>query len=154
MDTPDIVNPPEPNATSSQSSSRSVELKLLGAATDGRLMMFEEAVPPGKQSKFHLHHDSDEAAYVLSGEVTFKIGEELTICGPGMCAFMPRGVAHAWKSTGAETGRVLFHYTPAGAGGLLEEQQRTQRKFAAMTEAELADILQRHGWEIVGPSPL
>jgi hypothetical protein len=66
---------------------------------------------------------------------------------------MPRGVAHAWKSTGAETGRVLFLYTPARAGGLLEEQQRTQRKFAEMSESELAEILQRHGWAIVGPSP-
>jgi len=34
---------------------------------------------------------------------------------------MPRGVPHAWKSTGADTGRVLFLYTPAKAGGLIEE---------------------------------
>jgi hypothetical protein len=29
---------------------------------------------------------------------------------------MPRGIAHAWKNSGAETGRVLFLYTPARAG--------------------------------------
>ena len=34
---------------------------------------------------------------------------------------MPRTVPHAWKSTGAEAGRVLFLYTPAGAGKLFEE---------------------------------
>ena len=67
---------------------------------------------------------------------------------------MPRGVPHAWKSTGAETGRVLFLYTPAGAGGLIEEQQRTGRTFASMSEREVAERLQRYGWEIVGPSPL
>jgi hypothetical protein len=67
---------------------------------------------------------------------------------------MPRGVPHAWKSTGAETGRVLFLYTPAKAGGLIEEQHRTQRSFASMTEQERADTLQRHGWELLGPSPL
>jgi hypothetical protein len=61
---------------------------------------------------------------------------------------------HAWKSTGAETGRVLFLYTPARAGGLIEEQERTQRKFASMNERELADTLERHGWELLGPSPL
>ena len=93
-------------------------------------------------------------AYVLSGEVTFKIGDETTVGGPGTCAFMPRGVPHAWKSTGAETGRVLFLYTPAEAGGLLEEQHRTRRTFASMSEREVAEICQRHGWEIVGPSPL
>ena len=67
---------------------------------------------------------------------------------------MPRRVPHAWKSTGTETGQVLFRYTPATAGGLLEEQQRTQRKFASMNECELADVLQCHGWQIVGPSLL
>jgi len=74
-------------------------------------------------------------------------------CGPGTCAFMPRGVPHAWRSTGAETGRVLFHYTPGRACGLLEEQQLTHRKFASMNERELAEICQSHCREIVGPSP-
>jgi quercetin dioxygenase-like cupin family protein len=110
-------------------------------------MLFEETVPAGTKSWFHLHHDSDEVAYVLSGEVTFKIGDEVTVGGSGTCAFMPRGVQHAWKNSGAETGRVLFLYTPAAAGGLVEEQQRTHER--AGTE-----LLQRHGWEIVGPNPL
>ena len=52
---------------------------------------------------------------LLSGEITFKIGDEVTVGGPGSCAFLPRGVPHAWKNTGAETGRVLFLATPAGA---------------------------------------
>ncbi len=133
---------------------RSVALKLLGAATGDSIMMFEETVPAGTKSTFHRHYDSDEAAYVLSGEVTFMIGDEVTVGGPGACAFMPRGVPHAWKNTGAETGRVLFLYTPAGAGGLFEELQRTGRKFASMNERELAEICQRHGWEIIGESPL
>jgi hypothetical protein len=55
----------------------------------------------------------------MSGEITFKTGDEVTVGGPGTCAFLPRGVPHAWKNTGGETGRVLFLYTPAGAGGFL-----------------------------------
>ena len=82
------------------------------------------------------------------------IGDEVTVGGPGAYAFMPRGVPHAWKSTGAETGRVLFLYTPAKAGGLLEEQHRMQSKLASMTQQERADMWQRHGWELLGPSPL
>ena len=129
-------------------------LKLLGGATGDSVMAFEETVPPGTKSTFHLHHDSDEIGYVLEGEVTFLIGEEVTVGGPGACAFMPRGVPHAWKSTGAATGRVLFLYTPAKAGRLIEEQHRTQLNFSAMSETELADTLERHGWELLGPSPL
>src|SRR2546426_3258093 len=133
---------------------RFAALKLLGHETSESIMLFEETVPVGTKSLFHLHRDSDEVAWVLAGEITFKIGDEVTVGGPGTCAFMPRGVPHAWKSTGAETGRVLFLYTPAGAGGLLEEQQRTHRLFASMTEREVAEMCQRHGWEIVGPTPL
>ena len=117
-------------------------------------MMFESTAPVGSKSTFHMHRDSDEVAYVLSGELTILIGDDVTVGGPGSCTFLPRGVPHAWKSTGAETGRVLFLYTPARAGGLIEEQQRTGRGFRSMNERELAYILQRHGWELLGPSPL
>ena len=150
-----VVQPAEGMVTNSNTTpGRSYALKLLGGATGDSIMMFEETVPAGTKSTFHLHHDSDEIAYVLEGEVTFLIGDEVTVGGPGSCAFMPRDVPHAWKSTGAETGRVLFVYTPAKAGGLIEEQHRTQRNFASMSVAERADMLQRHGWELLGPSPL
>jgi quercetin dioxygenase-like cupin family protein len=144
METPDIMAPP----------ARTSSIRLPGEATGGSIMMFEETIPAGTGSTFHLHHDSDEVAYILSGEVTFKIGDGVSLHGAGECAFIPRGTPHAWKSTGAETARVLFLYTHAKAGGLIEEQQRTGRKFASMNEPELADILQRHGWELLGLSPL
>lgn len=151
MDTPSIAVAPE---YAPPSPGRSSSLKLRCDETGGSIMMFEQTLPAGTKSTFHWHRDSDEVAYVMSGEVTFLVGDDLTVRGLGTCAFMPRGVPHAWKSTGAETGRVLFLYTPAKAGGLIEEQQRTGRKFGAMNERELADILQRHGWELLGPSPL
>src|SRR5260370_39264767 len=84
-------------------------------------MIFEEVAPVGTVTPMPLHHDSDEVAYVLSGEITFKIGDAVTVGGPGTCAFMPRAVPHAWKSTGAEIGRVLFMYAPGRAGKLFEE---------------------------------
>jgi quercetin dioxygenase-like cupin family protein len=127
MDARGIVVPPGQDPVSP---GRSFSLKLRGGETGDSIMMFEETIPAGTKSTFHLHHHSDEVAYVLSGEVTFKIGDEVAVGGPGTCTFMPRGVPHAWKSTGTETGRVLFLYTPASAGGLIEEQQRTGRGFA------------------------
>ena len=99
---------------------RSFAMKLLGRETGESIMMFEETLPAGTASLYHLHRDSDEVAWVLAGEFTFKIGDEVAVGGPGTCAFMPRNVPHAWKNTGSETGRVLFLYTPAAAGGLIE----------------------------------
>src|SRR6266581_1475988 len=150
-----VVLPGEAPVLAMATQGRSARLMLQSEATAESVMMFEETVPAGTAAgPYHLHHDSDEVIYVLSGEVTSKIGDKVTVGGPGTCAFIPRGVPHAWKSTGAETGRVLFLYTPARAGGLIEEQQRTGRKFGSMNERELAEILQRHGWELLGPSPL
>ena len=149
-----IVVQPGEGLRSSNTPGREFALKLLAAETGDSIMIFEETVPAGTKSTFHLHRDSDEVAYVLEGEVTFMIGDEVTVGGAGAYAFMPRGVPHARKSSGAETGRVLFLYTPAKAGGLIEEQHRIQRNFAAMSERDRTDMLQRHGWELLGPSPL
>ena len=129
---------------------RSFALKLLGHETDQSIMMFEETLPAGTASLLHLHHDSDEVAWVLAGELTFKIGDEVTVGGPGTCAFMPRNVPHAWKNTGSETGRALFLYTPAAAGGYIEELLDNR----PTNDDERTKLLQRYRWEIVGPNPL
>ena len=100
---------------------RFATLKLLGHETNGSVMLFEETIPAGTKSLFHLHRDSDEVAWVLAGEITFQIGDEVRVGGPGTCAFFPRNVPHAWKNTGQETSRAVFFYTPAAAGGYVEE---------------------------------
>src|SRR5271165_2402273 len=125
-------------------------LKLLGRETGESIMMFEETLPADTASIHHLHHDSDEVAWVLSGEFTFKIGDQITDGGPGTCAFMPRNVPHAWKNTGSETGRVLFLYTPAAAGGLIEALSEHR----PADDAEREALLERHRWQVVGPNPL
>jgi len=129
---------------------RSFAMKLLGRETNESIMMFEEILPAGTTSLYHLHRDSDEVAWVLAGEFGFKIGDEVASGGLGTCAFFPRDIPHAWKNTGSETGRVLFLYTPAAAGGLIEAL--AVRRPA--DEAERRELLQRHRWEVVGPNPL
>src|ERR1700758_1761782 len=54
---------------------RSFALKLLGRETNESIMLFEETLPAGTRSLFHLHHDSDEVASVLAGEITFQMGD-------------------------------------------------------------------------------
>lgn len=135
---------------SSPTPGRSFFLKLLGRETGESIMMFEETLPAGTASLLHLHHGSDEVAWVLSGELTFMIGDAVTVGGPGTCAFMPRDVPHAWKNTGSEAGRVLFLYTPAVAGGLIEAL--SERRPADGNERQA--LFERYRWEVVGPNPL
>jgi quercetin dioxygenase-like cupin family protein len=146
-----FVVPPGGGSVLSMAPGRSAALKLVGRETADSIMLFEETAPAGTETTFHLHRDSDEVAWVLSGEIIFKIGDEVTVGGPGTCAFMPRGVPHAWKNTSAETGRVLFLYTPAKAGGFFEE--RLGRPEGSINGDEANEIRRRHGWEIVGPPP-
>jgi len=114
-------------------------------------MLFEETVPAGTKSTHHLHHDSDEVVWVLEGEFTFKIGDEVFSGGPGTCAFLPRNVPHAWKSNGPGQGRAVFLYTPGRTGRFIEERfERGQ----PLSDAERADALERYRWEVIGPNPL
>jgi quercetin dioxygenase-like cupin family protein len=125
-------------------------LKLLCGETAGSVMLFEETAPSGTATTFHLHRESDEIAWVLEGEITFKIGDKVSVGGPGTCAFFPRNVAHAWKNNGPEAARVVFLYTPATAGGFIEA-----RLGELPPEGPARDELRaRYSWEVLGPSPL
>jgi len=151
MGTRGFVVPPGGGRVLDMAPGRSSALKLLRADTAESIMLFEETAPPGTETTFHLHRDSDEVAYVLTGELTIKIGDEVTVGRAGACAFFPRNVPHAWKNTGRETARILFLYTPGTAGGFFEE-----RLGAAPGDPNGAEAIaqrERHGWEVVGPPP-
>ncbi|HVM85867.1 MAG TPA: cupin domain-containing protein [Candidatus Binatia bacterium] len=145
-----VVPPGGGRLFTSPTPGRSFAMKLIGQETDGSIMMFEQVLPAGTASLYHMHRDSDEVAWVLAGEFTFKIGDDVAVGGPGSCAFMPRNVAHAWKNTGSEEGRVVFLYTPAVAGGFIEELAEGR----TVDAEERQKRFERHGWTILGPNPL
>lgn len=132
---------------------RLATFKMESGETGESVAMFEEVTPPGTVTPYHLHHDSDEIIYVLSGQMTFKIGEDVTVGGPGTYGFMPRGLAHAWKNSGPDAGRSLFIFTPGAAGRIFEDLRREQRALSSMNDRQLADLFGRYGWEVAGPPP-
>ena len=64
---------------------------------------------------------------------------------------MPHSQQYASEVAPIPTGRVLFLYTPAGAGGFFEEQ--LDRPAGSANGPEANEMRRRHGWEIVGPPP-
>ena len=56
------------------------------------------------------------------------------------------------KNTGSETGRVLFLYTPAAAGGYVEELLK--RPAGPISDDERNKLRERYRWQVVGPNPL
>jgi len=132
---------------------REAWLKLLADQTGGSIMLFEQVLPAGTKSVHHVHRGSDEVIWVLDGEMTIKVGDQVNRGGPGTCAFLPRDVAHAWKASGTTPTRALFLYTPAAAGRYIEEMvEHVGRE--PIGDAERQAMWARHKWEVVGPNPL
>ena len=111
-------------------------------------------VPAGGGKTLDMGAPNRFAALKLLGQETNEsvmLGEEIAVGGPGTCAFLPRNILHAWKNSSSDTGRVVFFYTPASAGGYVEEMLH---RAAPMTDAERKELRERYHWEIVGPNPL
>jgi quercetin dioxygenase-like cupin family protein len=62
---------------------------------------------------FHVH-DFDEAFYVLEGELTFQVEQDLITKRAGEIAFVPRGVPHTLANRSGAPARYLLICTPAG----------------------------------------
>jgi len=59
-------------------------------------------IAPGKRNPLHAHPNCEELLYVLSGECSHKLGEELYELSPGSVIRIPRGVKHWARCTSAE----------------------------------------------------
>jgi quercetin dioxygenase-like cupin family protein len=84
---------------------------LRSEESDGRLAVVELT----GRGRPRLHrHDFDETFYILEGELTFQLGEELVTRRAGEIAFAPRGVAHTYANLSDAPARALLVITPGG----------------------------------------
>ena len=97
-------------------------LKAVGGDTRGQFSVVESAPDPGAPGlAMHRHRRSDEALYVLEGEVTVRIAGRRDTIAAGSFVFIPRGVAHMFWNPGPNRARVLVIFAPAGVERFLEE---------------------------------
>jgi quercetin dioxygenase-like cupin family protein len=87
---------------------------ITGKDTGGAFFLAEMSIPPGGGPPPHVHSREDESFHVLEGSLTVRVGEDTLIASAGDFAFLPRGIAHSFKNTGATTVRALVLVTPAG----------------------------------------
>lgn len=129
-----------------------VVVRATGQETDGQYDLVEVTIPPGPGvTPLHIHHENDEAIYVLEGEVTVKLDKERHVLSAGGYTMAPRGVPHTYRNTGDEPARVLFTYTPGNHWQYLQETgERGPVEGESDIEA-LLPILEEYGIEMVGP---
>jgi mannose-6-phosphate isomerase-like protein (cupin superfamily) len=60
------------------------------------------------------HHDFDETFYIIEGELTFQLGDEIFTRGAGELAFAPRNIPHTYANRSGAPARLILICTPAG----------------------------------------
>jgi uncharacterized RmlC-like cupin family protein len=98
----------------------------------------------------HIHRDAAEAFYVVSGEYVIFVRDEQFTCPAGSFIYIPAGVPHGFR-VGEAPSRKLILYTPAAMVGYFDELSAALAKSDA--SADLAEIAERYGMEIIGPVP-
>ena len=89
-----------------------IDILLHSEQSNDAVGIVELAVPPGWNGPPLHHHDFDEAFYVLEGELTFQLGEELRTARPGKLIFARRGAIHTLANLGEQRARYLVVCTP------------------------------------------
>jgi mannose-6-phosphate isomerase-like protein (cupin superfamily) len=87
---------------------------LRSEQTDGQVSVIENLVPAGWGGPPLHYHDFDEAFYVLDGELTFQLRDELVVARRGEVVFAPRGVHHTLANPSGAEAHYLLVCTPAG----------------------------------------
>ena len=70
------------------------------------------AAYPGDQAPPHVHHRSDEAFYVLDGQLEVLAGDERRTLGAGELAVIDAGTVHTFANHGPGDARILVIMTP------------------------------------------
>lgn len=129
-----------------------IPIRLLGLGRDaaGVMDVLEAEFPAGASFAAHIHRNSDEAFYVLEGELTMRVGDRRVKVSAGAFGLAPRGVAHGFDNEGRRSARVLAWQTPAwGAERFIEAISRLPAGPPNMDQ--LMQIFREFDLEPVGP---
>jgi mannose-6-phosphate isomerase-like protein (cupin superfamily) len=131
-------------------------VKAGASETGGLLTVLEVVEPPNEAVPLHVHHNEDEAFFILEGTANFVIGDTSVDVGPGDFLFGPRGIPHRY-SVGAEGCRLLFILTPGGLDEMVAGMSRPAERLELPPPPEnepdweqIAKVASAHGNEILG----
>lgn len=127
---------------------QAVSVVLGGEDTDGHVGLVEETLSPDFDGPpLHVHPAFDELFFVLEGELTFQVGDELTTVAAGDWLLAPRGIPHTFANHSRQRARTLIAVTPAG----FERYFRLVRAELTNTEPPADALSPRSITEHVGP---
>jgi mannose-6-phosphate isomerase-like protein (cupin superfamily) len=99
---------------------------------------------PRPVAPLHVHHEDDEAWYVLEGTLSFRVGDREVTAPAGAAVFGPRGLPHTYWNPGPGPARYLLVMAPATQRLIAELHATADRSPAA-----LQALFRRHGCELL-----
>jgi mannose-6-phosphate isomerase-like protein (cupin superfamily) len=92
-----------------------INVILRGEPSGGQIAVMDNVDSAGFPGPPLHHHDFDETFYVLEGELTFQLRDELITRKRGELAFAHRNVPHTFANLSGADARTLIVCTPAGS---------------------------------------
>ena len=122
-------------------------VKVASSDTAGALTVLEGVMSPGHRGPIeHVHTGHDEAFFLISGQLTFRVGEAYRSACVGETVFASRGLAHGFSNPGEEPARYLAMLSPSGYEFYFERLSALLRKHGSMPDrATLLRMMAEHG---------
>ena len=134
------------------------EIKATAADTGGQMTIVEVTEHPGAEAPLHVHHRDDEGFWILEGDLTFEVGDEIIKASAGDYVFGPRDIPHRF-TVGDKGCRMLFIMVPGGMEEVIRatSEPAPTRTLPALSEEEpspeeidgLKAIVREHGYELL-----
>jgi quercetin dioxygenase-like cupin family protein len=119
--------------------------KAVSASTHGRLSLMERTLPPGgRMPPPHAHTETEEAYFVLDGEVTFLVEGQEARGESGCFVLVPGGVPHTFGNASDGEARLLVIHTP-GLDSYFRELQSLWSGDEPPEVAAERELMARHG---------
>jgi quercetin dioxygenase-like cupin family protein len=100
----------------------------------GALGVVEMEMPAGATGPpLHVHPTHGEGFYVITGLLSFQLGDEIVAGGPGTWVYAPKDTPHTLANHSDQDGRLLCMFAPAGF------ERRFERVVAERTGASVPD---------------
>ena len=125
---------------------------VTGAESGGSYFTLIVDVGPEAGPPPHIHHLEEEQFYVLEGQLTYSVGDQIFEVRTGDFIHIPRGTVHSFKN-GPRPSRLLATFAPAGIEGFFrgagERVDDRLKSPSPVTEAVIARFVaaEANGWK-------
>jgi quercetin dioxygenase-like cupin family protein len=107
-------NPAPRRVISNPISGEQIVIRTSGAETNGKLLVFDLFLPPGKQvPSRHTHPIQEERFTILAGTMRFRLGWRSILATSNDTIVIPPGVAHWFGNAGPEMVHARVEVRPA-----------------------------------------